>query len=55
MQKIVFSDAWIIQGVIACKILVAAVNVVYLHMIIAKVSVCKEINGPINIRIYHNW
>ena len=42
MQKIVFSNAWMIQGVIACKILVAADNVVRLHMSIVKVSVCEQ-------------
>ena len=53
MQKIVFSNARMMQGVIACKILVAADNVVFLHMFIANVSVRKELNGPLNIRLYH--
>ena len=51
--KIFFSITWIIQGVLACKILVAAVDVIRLHMLIAKVSVCEQISGPLNIRIYH--
>ena len=54
MQKTVISNAWTIQELIACKILVAAVNVVFSHMFIAKVSVSKEVSGPLNIRIYHN-
>ena len=53
MQRILFPNAWIIQGIIACKILVAEVNVVFLQKFIAKVSVCEEISGALNIRIYH--
>ena len=52
-MKIFFSITWIIQGVLACKILVAAVNVIRLHMLIVKVSVCEQISGPLNKRIYH--
>ena len=47
-----FSIIWIIQGVLACKILVAAVDITRLHMFIVKVSVCEQISGPINKRIY---
>ena len=53
MWKFFSITAWIIQGVLAFKILVEAVNVIRLHMLIVKVSVCEQISGPLNIRIYH--
>ena len=51
--KIIFSITWIIQGVLATKILVVAIDVKRLHMLIVKVSLCEQISGLLNIRIFH--